>query len=86
MTLRNIALGLIIGLGIVLLAPSSTGQAYPQRFMVANTADYANPCFSGSEDCWPRLWGISRDWEIVGQSRLVCSDWGSSYSSIPSPM
>ena len=84
MTLRNVALGLIIGLALVLLAPSSTGHAYPQRFLVANPAQ--NPCGGGSDGCGPWLWGMNRDWEIVGQSKLVCSDWGSSYSSIPSPM
>ena len=83
MTLRNIVVALVIGLGIVLLAPSSTGQAYPGRFLVENHGEGRNPCGKGSEGCWPDLWGISTDWEIVGQSRLVCSDWGSSYSSIP---
>ena len=81
MTLRNIVLGLVLGLGLVLLAPSSTGQAHHYRFMVANPR--WNPGYlGGGPGTEPKLEGISRDWEIVGQSRLVCSDWGS-YSSIP---
>ncbi len=85
--LRNAVAGLAVGVGIVLLVSPNTGEAYPQRFMVVDPAFNPNGGGSGdSQDTWPYLWGMNRDWVINGTSKLVCSDYGPNYTDIPLPI
>lgn len=55
------------------------------RIAEASHKDYMvlNPDRNPNGTSNPKLWGVQRAWVISGQPLSVCSDWGSSFTSIP---
>lgn len=69
-------LGIGFALAVVLLV-SEQASASHHVYLVENPTYNPNGGVNGN------LWGINVEWEINGQSNLVCSDYGPSYASIP---